>query len=126
MKFNNVPSSQTNFPLAMYFFFKLVPSGGAIFTIYLGYRLFILGVTGQASLSIQSQSISGQLLNAAPGLFFAIGGIIVLIIVVWNGVNIEFHDPYITPRIRRLPPDFKVSLDEPIESHPQGQSIKSL
>ena len=45
--------------------------------IILGYLLFIKGVTGEASISINSKSISGQLLNAAPGLFFAISGVIV-------------------------------------------------
>lgn len=113
MKFPNPPSSQTNFPLAMYFLFKMVPSAGAIFTIYLGYRLFILGVTGQASLSIESKSINGQLLNAAPGLFFAIGGVIVLIIVVWKSVNVEFNEANPKRRRRDLP-DFP------------EQSIKSL
>lgn len=82
----------SNLPIALYFLFKLVPALGAIFSIYLGYRLFILGVTGQASLSIESKTVSGQLLNAAPGLFFGIGGIIVLMIVVWKSVNLEFGD----------------------------------
>lgn len=73
----------------MYFFFKfatLVVSAGAI---YLGYRLFILGVTGRASLVINSPSVSGQLLNAAPGLFFAVGGIVALIVIVWKGVKVD-------------------------------------
>jgi hypothetical protein len=60
-------------------------------SIYLGYRLFILGVSGQASLSINSKSISGQLLNAAPGLFFALAGIAANIVAVWKGVNISFE-----------------------------------
>jgi hypothetical protein len=58
--------------------------------IYLGYKLFVLGVTGQASLSVDTKSISGQLLNAAPGLFFAVGGIIALITSVWKGSNFSF------------------------------------
>ena len=80
----------SNFAVGLYFLFKMVPSLGAIFSIYLGYRLFILGVTGQASLSVDSHSVKGQLLNAAPGLFFAIGGIVVLIIVVWKSVDLRF------------------------------------
>ncbi len=81
---------RSNFATAMYFVFKTIPAVGAIFAIYLGYRLFILGVTGQASLSVESKSVSGQLLNAAPGLFFAVGGIVVLIVVVWKGVQVHF------------------------------------
>jgi hypothetical protein len=51
---------------------------GSCVAIYLGYRLFILGVTGQASLSVESKTVSAQLINAAPGLFFAIGGLTTL------------------------------------------------
>ena len=90
----NVPVQKLNpnLLLIIYFLFKTLPmliSGGAI---YLGYRLFILGVTGQASLSINSDSISGQLLNAAPGLFFAVGGIVALIISIWKGVVVRFNE----------------------------------
>jgi hypothetical protein len=84
-----VPTS-AYFPIGVYFLFKSLPAGGAILSLYLGYRLFILGVTGQASLSVNSASVSGQLLNAAPGLFFAVGGIVVLVFVVWKGVMITF------------------------------------
>jgi hypothetical protein len=54
------------------------------FSIYLGYKLFILGVTGQASLSIESKTLSAQLLNASPGLFFALGGMTIIVVVVWR------------------------------------------
>jgi hypothetical protein len=84
----------------LYYTFKIIPlllAGGAI---YLGYRLFILGVTGQASLSVNSKGISGQLLNAAPGLFFAVGGVITIIITVWKGVRISFQ-PSPEPRKRK-------------------------
>jgi hypothetical protein len=75
--------------VALYFTFKTIPATVAGFSIYLGYRLFILGVTGQASLSIQSQTISGQLANAAPGLFFAIGGFAALIASILKGVELN-------------------------------------
>ena len=58
-------------------------------TIYLGYELFVLGVTGQASLSVETHSVKGQLLNAAPGLIFALGGIVALICSIHKGVKIE-------------------------------------
>jgi hypothetical protein len=75
--------------ITFYFAFKIIPSIVACFSIYLGYKLFIYGVTGQASISVESKSVSGQLLNAAPGLFFAVGGIVVLVIVVWKSVSIS-------------------------------------
>lgn len=81
---------RSNFATAMYFLFKTIPAIGGILSIYLGYRLFILGVTGQASLSIESKSVGGQLLNAAPGLFFAIGGVVILVSVVRKGVKVSF------------------------------------
>jgi hypothetical protein len=74
----------------MYYVFKIIPLLGAILSIYLGYRLFILGVTGQASLSVDSHSVKGQLINAAPGLFFAVGGLVVMAIAVWKGVDLRF------------------------------------
>ena len=79
--------SPDKFVLAGYYAFKALPmliSGGAI---YLGYDLFIRGVTGEASLSIQSDTVSGQLINAAPGVFFAVGGFAALIVSIWKGVE---------------------------------------
>ena len=55
--------------------------------IYLGYRLFILGVTGQAKLTVDVHTIKGQLVNAAPGLFFAVGGIVIVIVAAWKGIR---------------------------------------
>jgi hypothetical protein len=77
----------------LYYLFKILPIVAGIIALFLGYRLFILGVTGQASLSIQSKSVGGQLLNAAPGLFFAIGGLLVIAIATWKGVQIDFAPP---------------------------------
>jgi len=77
--------------LVLYYLFKVLPMLIGGMCIYLGYRLFILGVSGQASLSINSKSISGQLLNAAPGLFFAVGGIVTNVAAVWKGVQVSFQ-----------------------------------
>ena len=88
----HTPAKQANKTIYLFFTTKILPmiiSGGAI---YLGYKLFILGVTGQASLSIETKTVSGQLLNAAPGLFFAGGGIISLIYSIYKGVEIDFND----------------------------------
>lgn len=88
----NVPISVKNYNLVLilYYIFKIIPVLVAGLSIYLGYRLFIFGVTGQASLSVNSKTVEGQLINAAPGLFFAVGGIIANIVAVWKGVQIRF------------------------------------
>ena len=79
--------------LVLFSFFKTIPALIAGGSIYLGYRQFILGVTGQASLSVETQTVKGQLINAAPGLFFAVGGLIALIVIVWKGVRIRLPHP---------------------------------
>lgn len=78
-----------NLALLFMFLFKISPIFVSGMSIFLGYRLFILGVTGEASLSIETQTVSGQLINAAPGLFFAVGGMVGLIFSIWKGLNID-------------------------------------
>ena len=63
----------------IYKYLGIIVSGMAI---YLGYDLFIMGVTGEASLSVETEKVTMQLLNAAPGLFFAIGGLVNLGIIM--------------------------------------------
>ena len=75
--------------LILYFAFKILAVLVSGLSIWLGYRLFVLGVSGEASLKVNAQDVSGQLLNAAPGLFFALGGIIALIVIVWKGVEVK-------------------------------------
>ena len=58
--------------LILYFTFKILAVMVSGLSIWLGYRLFVLGVSGEASLKVDAQDVSGQLLNAAPGLFFAL------------------------------------------------------
>jgi hypothetical protein len=79
-----------NLMFAMYYIFKLAAPVVSCVAIYLGYRLFILGVTGQASLSVESKTVGAQLINAAPGLFFAIGGLTTLGISTFKGVAFTF------------------------------------
>lgn len=45
---------------------------------WLGYRLFELGVSGTASLSAEQGQVKFQLLNASPGIFFALFGCVVI------------------------------------------------
>jgi len=87
-----VPEPNSNLVIVLFFFMKIIPMFISSGCIYLGYKLFILGVTGQASISVASDTVSGQLLNAAPGLFFAVGGIIALIIGIIKGAKIDFND----------------------------------
>ena len=87
---NNFYKSQRITALYHYLF-KVVPVLISGMCIYLGYRLFILGVTGEASLVVGAKELSGQLINAAPGLFFAVGGIVSLIISVWKGAKVRLH-----------------------------------
>jgi hypothetical protein len=85
----SVSRANANLVLMSYFFVKSIPMLISALSIYLGYRLFILGVTGQASLSVKTNSISGQLLNAAPGLFFAIGGLVCLMVSIRKGIRVD-------------------------------------
>ena len=102
----NVPNdNRTPLLLGSYYIFKIIPLLIGGMSIYLGYRLFILGVSGEASLSIHSKTVSGQLLNAAPGLFFAIGGIVAVLVTVWKGVDIAFTDdrePPVKKKVRSV------------------------
>ena len=75
--------------LILYFVFKICLVIASAISIWLGYRLFVLGVTGKDSLNVDAKGIGGQLLNAAPGLFFAIGGIAALIVIAWKGVKLK-------------------------------------
>jgi len=52
------------------------------FLCWLGYRLFEIGVSGKASLSAERGKVKFQLLNASPGIFFALFGSIVILISV--------------------------------------------
>ncbi len=62
----NVPPNGVsgNVLIALYFTSKLVPMLVSAIAIFLGYKLFVLGVTGQASLVVNAHSLSGQLANA--------------------------------------------------------------
>jgi hypothetical protein len=75
--------------LILYFLFKFCLVAVSGLTIWLGYHLFVLGVSGQASLIVNAKDTSGQLINAAPGLFFALGGIAALIVIVWKGIEVK-------------------------------------
>jgi hypothetical protein len=56
-------------------------------TIVFGFTLFILGVTGVATLVVDANSIQGKLINGSPGLFFVVGGIVLAIVAVRKGIR---------------------------------------
>jgi hypothetical protein len=90
----NAPqTANPNLTFVLYYIFKIAPVFVGGVAVYLGYKLFILGVTGQASLSVESKAVSGQLLNAAPGLIFAVGGLAAVIVSIFKGVDIHYAKP---------------------------------
>jgi hypothetical protein len=99
----NAPNTaNANLTIGLYYLFKILPQVVAGIAIYLGYKLFILGVTGQASLNVESKTVTAQLQNAAPGLFFALGGIVLACWSVWKGVEIRYAKPRSgEPRVMR-------------------------
>ena len=78
-----------NIAVALYFLFKSAPIAVSGLCIYLGYKLFVLGVSGQASIVVNAKDLGGQLLNAAPGLFFGVGGIVALVAIIIKGVDLR-------------------------------------
>lgn len=80
-----------NLLLFFYFLFKIAPMIVSGVAIYLGYRLFLLGVTGKASLVVDATTVGGQLVNAAPGLFFAVGGLVAIIVATVKGARVDLR-----------------------------------
>jgi len=79
-------------------YIKLARSGEIIialligsFLCWLGYRLFEIGVSGKASLSAERGKVKFQLLNASPGIFFALFGSIIVLISVSQRTKITEH-----------------------------------
>lgn len=58
--------------------------------IYLGYRLFIDGISGKSSLKAKRGDGGIELINAAPGLFFCFFGFLLLGIMSFKEVKLSF------------------------------------
>jgi hypothetical protein len=71
----------------LHYTFKISAFFVSALAIYLGYHLFILGVTGQATLVVHAETLQGQLINGSPGLFFAVGGILTAITAIRKGLK---------------------------------------
>jgi len=80
-----------NLPIVLHYVVRAIQVLVCALGIWLGYKLFILGVTGQASLSMQSKAVDAQLLNAAPGIFFALAGFIGLVASIWRGSSVSIE-----------------------------------
>ena len=78
-----------NLALVLHYAFKIAGIAAGFGIVYLGYRLFILGVTGHASLNVQTDHVGFQLLNASPGVFLAIGGIWVVVCAIRKGAQVS-------------------------------------
>lgn len=83
------PGPNQRLALILYFAFKICLVAVSGLSIWLGYHLFVLGVSGEASINVDAKGIGGQLLNAAPGLFFGVGGVIALIVIACKGVDVK-------------------------------------
>lgn len=78
-----------NLLICLYFLYKLTPAPVIAYAMYLGFELYVQGVSGHASLVIDAHDVKGRLANGAPGLFFGVGGITALIIWIMKGLRIN-------------------------------------
>ncbi len=81
------------------------------FICWLGYRLFEKGVSGKASLSAEREKIKFQLLNASPGIFFALFGSVLVLISVSQKTKITEYpkkDGEPTKRVFEKPADDEI------------------
>ena len=62
-------------------------------TIFLGYDLFIKGVSGEASIMVKTEAFSGQLVNAMPGIFYTISGMIIILISLFKKEEVLIKMP---------------------------------
>ena len=62
--FNPDREVNTTLPTVLYFTFKILGLVAPLLPIYLGYHLFIMGVTGEASIVVDAKEIKGQMLNS--------------------------------------------------------------
>lgn len=68
----------------LWYLLRILATLAGAFCVYLGYKLFVLGVSGQASLIVESKTTKGQLINASPGIFFALFGMALIAVVIWK------------------------------------------
>lgn len=79
------PHANPNLAICLHFLLRMVPFAVAGLTLYLGYDLYLRGVTGHASLAPDSTTLRAQVINAVPGLLLGCGGFVVLIVTILKG-----------------------------------------
>src|SRR5262245_20429053 len=72
--------------------FKTATIAAASMAIYLGYRLFILGVTGSSDVTGKGHEWQLTIKRAAPGTVFALFGAVVLGMTVWTGMELKLQE----------------------------------
>jgi hypothetical protein len=71
------------------FAYKIACLLSGVICIFLGYRLFLAGLLGPATLEAAKGSLSFAMRNAAPGTFFALFGTFVVGLTVFRGLNFD-------------------------------------
>jgi hypothetical protein len=66
---------------------------GGILSLVLGYLLFVKGVSGEASLIAEFDRTKIQLINALPGIFFALFGAVILIFMARSNIKATLTSP---------------------------------
>ena len=61
---------------------RLMIVGSATLALYLGYRLFVAGIINKQSGEFSGKSLSIKLINVGPGIFFALFGVCVLVVMI--------------------------------------------
>lgn len=87
------------FLLGTRIFERIAVTVAGLLFIWLGYNLFVKGVSGEASLKASKGDGEVQLLNAAPGIFFAFFGMLLIGFVSFN--QIEFPATLDTGRLNQ-------------------------
>lgn len=76
----------------------LIAALGGVLSIYLGYRLYILGVQSTVGGEATSgENLKAKLTATGPGVFFAAFGMGILIYLVLNPPQIETEQQHVTP-----------------------------
>jgi hypothetical protein len=75
-------AANPNFALFLNFLLQVFPFAVSALLIYLGYDLYLRGVTGQGSLAPDATTLPDRLINAAPGLLLGAGGFVTLVVTI--------------------------------------------
>ena len=76
-------AANANLALLFSFLLKLTPYALSAMLMYLGYDLYLRGVSGQAALlPTEPVELQDQLINATPGLLAGVGGFVALVLSI--------------------------------------------